>query len=85
MSTLSVAGSFTATGTSTEIPITHGDLSISGTFDATVQLQRNFGGAWQVVETITAPVELVIEPGKNQVFRLECTVYTSGTVNYAFG
>lgn len=80
-----ITGTFTATGTSSEVTISHGDLSISGTFSATVELQRNFGGNWVTVETITAPTELVIEPGRGQTFRLECTAYTSGTVTYAMG
>lgn len=78
-------GTFTGTGTSRVMKVTLADLSISGTFSATVELQRKIGGNWVTVETITGPTELVVDPAGGQDFRLECTAYTSGTVTYAMG
>lgn len=60
------------------------NLSLSGTFVATVQLQRSFdaGSTWLVVKSYTAVAEEVGDAGdeKGVLHRLECTAYTSGTV-----
>jgi hypothetical protein len=39
------------------------DLSVSGTFTATVTLQRSFddGATWHDIETFTAPTEKAVE------------------------
>lgn len=99
-----VIGSFSGTGQSAAIsPVaafapTHGNLSyfnltIYGTFSATVKLERSFdsGSTWHVVSkdadgaeaAWTAPCSLPVrEPEPGVVYRLNCTAYTSGTVNY---
>jgi len=94
-------GTFTESGNSgvTGAPGVHVagplNLSIWGTFEATVTLQRSFdgGSTWLTCSldaqgtpaVFTGAVELRIddaEPGT--LYRLSC-VWASGTVNYRFG
>lgn len=95
-----VAGSFTATGQSKPFkPVMRTmawgtfSVSASGTFVATVQLERSFdsGSNWFVcssdaagtVASWTAPFSVnVEEPSAGVLYRLNCTAYTSGTVTY---
>lgn len=81
-----VSGSFTGTGTSNDFITRAGfNLSLSGFGTATVQLQRSFdqGSTWLVVESFTADAERrVDDPEAGVHYRLECTVYTSGTIAY---
>lgn len=100
-----VSGTFTATGQSasfTPIPGSnkaqqHGagyfNMSLWGTFTATVKLQRSFdaGTTWLTVSqdatgadaSYTAALSVVaIEPETGVLYRLNCTAYSSGTVNY---
>lgn len=69
------------------------NLTLSGTFSATVVLKRSFddGTSWFPVATdsigtataYTAPCSVVgEEPEEGVSYRLECTVYASGTVTY---
>ena len=60
------------------------DYVISGTFDATVQLQRtlNGGASWDVVNTFTAAASGCIEKTVGQ-YRIVVPIYASGTVNYS--
>lgn len=64
------------------------------TFNATVQLERSFdgGSTWIVcnqgssgalAQWTTGPISLTFgEPEKNVLYRLNCTAYSSGTINY---
>jgi hypothetical protein len=61
------------------------NLSISGTFAATVWVQRSFdaGVTWRDVQSFSGPVELTAdEPEKSILYRLGVKTggYTSGTV-----
>lgn len=68
------------------------NLSLWGTFVASVQLERSFdaGATWlpltqagAAAYRYTAPAsETVTEPEAKTLYRLNCTAYTSGTVNY---
>lgn len=59
------------------------DLSVSGTFTATVSLQRSFDGStWHTVEEYTVPTEKIIEnPTQSVKWRLGIITgdFTSGT------
>ncbi|MBY5849787.1 hypothetical protein HFN51_04345 [Rhizobium leguminosarum] len=57
------------------------DLSISGTFVATLSLQRSKDGltAWLDVEAFTAPAQRTGVSGSAWFYRVIATVYTSGT------
>jgi hypothetical protein len=91
----SVTGAFGATGSSATFAPLGGrkfNASIWGTFVGTVQLQRSFdsGTTWlpltsngTQLETFTAPAsEQWQEDESGVLYRLICTAYTSGTVNY---
>lgn len=60
------------------------DLSISGTFSATVTVQRSFdgGSSWAAVDTFTAPIETFGEQPSYSTYRVGVATgdYTSGTV-----
>tara|TARA_R110000744_G_scaffold376563_1_gene490893 strand:+ start:76 stop:333 length:258 start_codon:yes stop_codon:yes gene_type:complete len=75
----------TITGTGAENSITLGgefSLSLRDFGSATVVLERSLGGnAWGVVETFTADAEKVGD-SNGDLFRLNCTAYTSGTIAY---
>lgn len=68
------------------------NVSLWGTFVGTVQLERSFdnGTTWLPITSAgaaafkyTAPAsESVSEPEADTLYRLNCTAYTSGTVNY---
>jgi hypothetical protein len=88
-------GAFTATGGGAAVPIArHGDLNLSlwGTFAATVTLERSYdgGSTWLpltyldgVALSWTAPMSTafsVEDPGAS--YRFNCTAFTSGTVNW---
>lgn len=90
-----LAGDFTATGQSNAFTPLAGrgfDVSAWGTFVGSVQLERNIGGQWlpltvngQAAYKWTAPfTETVNEPVYGVQYRLNCTAYTSGTINYSF-
>lgn len=89
------AGTFSATGQSSAVtisPIRAFNVSVWGTFVGTVQLERSFDGgttwlpitaAGTQIYTWTAPAsEIAAEPEANVSYRLNCTAYTSGTINY---
>ena len=85
-----VTGTFGATGNSASLAFKGGyNVSVWGTFVATIQRQRSFddGVTWLAVGAdITVIGELSDdEPEFGVIYRLECTVYTSGTVNYRLG
>lgn len=91
-----VQGSFVATGQSLALPASGPfNLSLWGTFVATVQLQRSFDGGltWQLAQadsvgataisfTAVASVKLDLGSEGGVLYRLNCSAYTSGTVNY---
>ncbi len=67
------------------------NVSIWGTFVGTVQLERSFDGATWLPLTAagfglyawTAPAsEIVSRPESGFQYRLNCTAWTSGTINY---
>ena len=86
MSIVEVTGTFTATGQSSTVVLAKDfNLSLSGTFVATVAVQRSFdeGVTWKTVESYTDEIESIgFEPESGVNYRLNCTAYTSGTVTY---
>jgi hypothetical protein len=67
------------------------NISLWGTFVGTVQVERAFDGGsnWLPLTALgsaiafTGPVSEVFEEGEAGVqYRLNCTAYTSGTINY---
>lgn len=91
-----VTGTFAATGQSSAICFgpdgNGGNVSIFGTFSATLALQRSFDGgttwinvtdAYGTALPYTAPATFrVDEPERGVIYRLNCSAYTSGTVSY---
>lgn len=90
-----VTGTFGATGQSASFTPKRDDpfdVSLWGTFVATVQLERSFdaGVTWLPVtysdgssRAWTGAVSTDLqETSDGVIFRLNCTSYTSGTVNY---
>jgi len=60
--------------------------SVTGTHSATVRIESSGSGgaSWDLIEQVAttaviAPTTLVNESGKDQLYRSNCTVYTSGT------
>jgi hypothetical protein len=79
-----LSGTFTATGTSNETTVNDAPISVSGTFVATVKLQRKDGSNWVDVKSYTSETVENLE-GKGAVYRFNCSAFTSGTVNYFIG
>ena len=80
-----VSGAITsqAAGEATD-PVSKADISIWGTFVATIAIQRQAaGGNWGTIESINTPAERVVANALNMPFRINVTAYTSGTVNYS--
>lgn len=88
-----VTGSFTATGNSSALMPKNKqggiesfmNVSLSGTWVGTVLLERSFDGGttWHTYATHTANVEdKVPESEEGVLYRLNCSAYTSGTINY---
>ena len=88
-----VTQSFTGTGTGTVCPtLKSGIVSISGTFVGTVQVfvdalgDGTFAAAADSAGTaisITTPVAMKIDNGVACNTRVDCTAYTSGTIDVA--
>jgi hypothetical protein len=89
-----LSGSFTGTGVSASVKV-YGDfnLMLTGSFTATVEVDRSMdsGVNWAVVAadgigtpaSYTHPIGILgleIEPGV--LYRLNCTNFANGTVNY---
>lgn len=57
------------------------NLSIRGTWDGTLSLQRSFdnGASWGTVQTYTQNIEDVGDDPEGCLYRLGFTTYTSGT------
>jgi hypothetical protein len=89
-----VTGTFGATGQSAAFaPISARPFNVSvwGTFSGSVQLERSFdGSAWLPITAAgmqlyvwSAPAsEVAEEPEYGVLYRLNCTAYASGTINY---
>lgn len=80
----------TSTGASSSFEVFKSpyNLSISGTFVATINLERSFdeGATWRIVKAFTAPAEKIgDEPEPGALYRFNCTSYTSGTANCRLG
>lgn len=89
-----VSGTFTGTGAGAMRSFYNDfNVTISGTFVATVALQRSFdqGTTWHTLSTdatgtaaqFTVPVSLIAnEPENGVYYRLSCTAFTSGSVDW---
>jgi hypothetical protein len=89
-----LSGTLTAVGASASKPLHHDfNVSLWGTFAATVQVERSFDGGTTFVPVskdasgttaaFTAPCSIICdEPELGVLYRLNCTAYTSGTVNF---
>jgi len=89
-----VSGTFSATGHSASFTPLAGrgfNITASGTFSASFQLERSFNGTtWFPITAAgtqlyvwTAPESEQAQEDENSVkYRLNCTAYTSGTVTY---
>jgi len=89
-----LTGTLAATGASATKAFYHDfNVSLWGTFTATVQVERSFDGGVTFLAvskdtgggaaSYTAPCSVICdEPEKGVLYRLSCTAYTSGTVNY---
>jgi hypothetical protein len=90
-----VHGSFTATGNSESFRRDSRreafNMSLWGTFVGTVILERSFDGGETFLPltalgtsiTFTAPcTEVFEEPEPSVLYRLRCSAYTSGPINY---
>lgn len=95
-------GTFTGTGRSASFTPRQGaafNVSVWGTFSATVQMHRSFdnGVTWLPLTVGTTELytwtggtgvkysEIAAEPMPGVLYSLECDPYTSGTVNYLMG
>jgi hypothetical protein len=54
------------------------DVSISGTFAATLVLERWMGGAWREVGSYTAPAEVRYQNAGIRQMRVRVSAWTSG-------
>jgi hypothetical protein len=94
-----LTGSFTGTGQSAtfrpfpaKYPHAGFNVTLRGTFVATVRLERSFddGVTWDPLTAAGTPMfvftgpasEIQEEPEEGVLYRLNCTAYTSGTVDY---
>lgn len=89
-----VSGNFTATGqSSAAMFIGYFNVSLWGAFVGTVVLERSFDGGATFLpcstdtvgdpNSYTAPISIVVnEPEPGVYYRVRCSAYTSGTINY---
>lgn len=90
-----VTGTFTATGASTSFTPVAGrgfNASLWGTFSGSVRLERSFdaGTTWLPLTAAgnalyvftAAGSEVAEEPETGVLYRLSCTAFSSGTINY---
>jgi len=87
-----ITGEFTGTGQSDEVRAGEFEINmhLSGTFSATIELQRKFGSGGTFVtlsdgEFVAAADKVIGEPDGDAFYRLNCTAYTSGTAAYRLG
>jgi hypothetical protein len=87
-----VQGTFTATGSSVSAAF-YGPFNVSvwGTFAGTIVLERSFDGSTTWLPRTDVPGNgsytavasfVVAEPERGVLYRLRCSVFTSGTMNY---
>lgn len=81
-------GEFTGTGVSPEIVAQKADFTLSGTFVGTVVAQaKDVNDNWvtlsNVIATMTAPDVIVMECATPRPMRLQCTLFTSGPIEYS--
>ena len=77
-----VKTAFTGTGTTDAIRVKEAALSVRGTFVGTIEVQRLVdGNNWTAFQTYTDETEQKIDNGAYIPTRVECTAYTSGTIN----
>lgn len=86
--TQTLSGTLSDTGGTPQIFITDGgslDYAITGTFDATVDLQRAVAGkqAWETIASLTAAGSGRVEKSPPGLYRFNVPVYDSGDINYA--
>lgn len=77
--------SFTGTANGTGATLEkHFNLSVSGTFVGTVEIQRSYdgiSGTYHTIKAYTVPIEETgIEPEGGIFYRMACTAFTSGTI-----
>lgn len=81
-----VEGTFQGPGVSESVYLHRKfNVSLSGTFSASLDLQRSFDGGvtWLSVARFTQPMEGMGEEAETYVFyRLSCTDHASGVVSY---
>lgn len=77
-------GSFSSVTESPSVNVTQGQrmaATVSGTFIATVYVDRQIGSAWELIGTLTAPGS--VDSLTAGTYRLRCYKYASGTVNWS--
>lgn len=85
-----ISGTFTGTGNSATSPI-YGQYNYSlwGTWVGTVIIERSFDGGTTWIEigssTTNGDTHTQYEPERGVLYRLRCSAYTSGTINYRVG
>lgn len=82
---LTVQGDFTALGTSDETFASEADFLVSGTFVGTVvvEVKENGRDNWAPACTETAPAVRRILVSRGRQFRVRCSAFTSGTIQYS--
>lgn len=86
-----VSGNFTAVGSSSALPVKHGeyvDYSITGSAVATIRLEvdLNGSGKWDLIAELNAannPAGRWVNEFDECKVRFRCTAYTSGTAAYS--
>jgi hypothetical protein len=76
-----VSGTIAATGEGTSLAGKVVDVSISGTWVGTVDVQRAMGATWNTIESYTGNAEVVVENATKVPVRVYFT-RTSGSVDY---
>lgn len=79
------SGTFTATGNSATETGDQVDVLIHGTFVGTIELQTQVeDGTWVATDSFTSASDLLNKQSAgSRKWRLACTIFTSGTVNYS--
>ena len=82
---LVVSGDFSALGTSDETFASEADFLVSGTFVGTVVVEVKESGRdnWVVACSETAPAARRLLMARGRQFRVRCSAYTSGTIQYS--
>ena len=82
--THSISGSITATGTTDATDrVVKADIVLDSFGSATIALEAQMpNGTWTSVEDYTSDTNKVWDSAVGAPLRLNCTSYTSGTINY---